>query len=456
MSRIRLEWNIESQKIDRANGEDPGAQRARRRTLLRFALLLVVLVALLGAAGVLVRQRLLDVQQQMEQLLRDTVNAEVAALRIGDVHTFLNLQHGDDANWRHEQQTRFQTYSEMKISDDLILTGTILELAIDGQRARAAVEEYINGLPYAQVWFYQRQDDGWYHARPDYEFWGESQNIESDGALVEYRDVDQAFAAAISQSVGSWWRQGCDLLQCENRSQLRVTIVTDAAERLAWNDEDRLHLHVLSPYVGRARADMPFSPEIQQALAESIAEQLVNLQTGDALATYPRDIAYLRGATLRYLTDQFLGVYSGATLLHSLAEQYGAEVLAKLVRRFEPDASMAILQHALPVAIEDAQLDWGDLIKWRLNTEAELLIRRDENAWLSLYDTSDASVQELLYARFHDNRPLNARQVVDQLVWQSSSGAPQLRVTVRAQSDSGVIEQIVLFNLVDDVWKRAS
>ena len=23
MSRIRLEWNIESQKIDRANGEDP-------------------------------------------------------------------------------------------------------------------------------------------------------------------------------------------------------------------------------------------------------------------------------------------------------------------------------------------------------------------------------------------------------------------------------------------------
>ena len=226
MSRIRLEWNIESQRIDRANGEDPLAQRARRRTFLRFLLLIVILLALIGAAGFLLRQRLLDVEKQMEQMLRDTVSAEVAALRIGDVYTFLNLQHDGDQAWRHAQQATFQRYSDMKTRDDLILTGTVLDLEIDGQRARATVEEYINGVPYAQVWFYLRQDDGWYHAPPDYGFWGEARSLEADAVVVEYRAADQRFAEAISASIGGWWRLGCDLLQCDSLPELRVSIVT--------------------------------------------------------------------------------------------------------------------------------------------------------------------------------------------------------------------------------------
>ena len=39
MSKIRFEWNIESQHIDRSDGEDPLAKRRRRRNVLRLLLL---------------------------------------------------------------------------------------------------------------------------------------------------------------------------------------------------------------------------------------------------------------------------------------------------------------------------------------------------------------------------------------------------------------------------------
>ena len=456
MSRIRLEWNIESQKVDQANGEDPQAQRARRRTFLRFLLLLALLLALIGTAGILLRQRLHDVEKQMEQLLRDTVSAEVAALRIGDANTFLNLQYDGDQAWRQAQRATFQRYSEMKTSENLILTGAVLDLEIDGRRARATVEEYINGVPYAQVWFYLRRDDGWYHAPPDYGFWGEARSIDADGVVVEYHAADQRFAEAISASIGGWWRQGCDLLACDSQPELRVSIVTDSANLLTWTDDARLRLQALSPFVGRAQAHTPFTRELQQQAADAIAERLVDLQSGNLIVAYPHDVVYLRGALIRYLTDQFLGVYSGTTLLHALAEEYGADALSKLVRQFGSDSNMSILRQVIPVSIDEARLDWSDFIIWRLNTEAELLAGRDESGWLNMYDTANESVQALLYDRFHANRPYQALEVVDQLIWHPSAGHPQLRVTLRVQSVNGVEEQIVLFNLVDGVWKRAS
>ena len=58
MSRIRLEWNIESQKIDQGNGEDFLQRRARRRNLIRFSILIAILLLLLAATGALVRKRL--------------------------------------------------------------------------------------------------------------------------------------------------------------------------------------------------------------------------------------------------------------------------------------------------------------------------------------------------------------------------------------------------------------
>lgn len=456
MSSIRLEWNIESQRIDRANGEDPLARRARRRTLLRFSILIAALLVLLAAIGALVQKRLLDVQAQMEQLLRDTVSAEVAALRIGDVFTYLNLQYGDNLEWRREQQATFRHYSDLKTRGNLILTGTVLDLEIDGQRARATVEEYVNGLPFAQVWFYLREEDGWYHAPTDYGFWGEARKTEAGATVVTYRAADQLFAEAISESIGRWWQQGCELLRCENLPDFRVSIVTDIAQDFVWTDDSRLHLQVLSPYVGRARADLPFTFTLQQRIAETLAERLVDLQTHDLRVTYPHDVVYLRQSVIRFLADQFRGVYSGTTLLHSLVDAYGADALAKLVSLFAADSNMSILRQALAESTEDAQIDWRDFVKWRLNVEAELLVQRDQRGWLSMYDTANESVQGLLYERFHDSQPSRVLDVVDQLIWQSPNSSPQLRATARVEVDTSVEQQVILFNLIDDVWKRAS
>ena len=197
---------------------------------------------------------------------------------------YLNLQHDGDQAWRHAQQATFQRYSDMKTRDDLILTGTVLDLEIDGQRARATVEEYINGVPYAQVWFYLRQDDGWYHAPPDYGFWGEARSLEADAVVVEYRSADQRFAEAISASIGGWWRLGCDLLQCDSLPELRVSIVTDSANQLTWiDDRTNAFAGAVTLHVGRARADLPFTGELQQSVAETIAERIVDLLTGDLI-----------------------------------------------------------------------------------------------------------------------------------------------------------------------------
>lgn len=125
MSRIRLEWNVESQKIDKSDSEDPQAKRARRRSVMRLIILVAMVLLVLIAAVLMVRQRLYDVQRQLEQLLRDTVSAETAALRIGDINTFLAIQHGADPSWRQQQQETFRHYGELMARHDVNLTGTI-------------------------------------------------------------------------------------------------------------------------------------------------------------------------------------------------------------------------------------------------------------------------------------------------------------------------------------------
>ena len=78
---IRLDWEIEAEQEHRQQsaGEDPEARRKRRRARLRFLLVLFVLLALIGGAVGAVALRLHQVEWETEQLLRDSVTAEVAA-----------------------------------------------------------------------------------------------------------------------------------------------------------------------------------------------------------------------------------------------------------------------------------------------------------------------------------------------------------------------------------------
>ena len=456
MGRIRLEWNIESQKTSKLDSEDPAARRARRRHMLRLMLLIGILVGTVIAGLLLARQRLLDVQNQVELLLHDTVRAEAAALRIGDLAAFLDIQRSATDEWLNTQRATYQEYTDMKAQQDLKLTGGILAVDIDGQRGRVLVEEIINGTPYAKVWFYWRYADGWHHVPPDYTFWGEEGSIESDSLRIQYREVDETFAQQLNKTITAWLDQGCDILNCGRLPPMTIDIVTDSPKAVSWSDESRLQMLMQSPYVHGARADMPFDMQLQLEAAKLLAERLIKAQTGNLAVSYPHDVFQLWQSVRSYLVEQFARIDTGAALVKSLASQYGTDKISQLVSHFTATADMSIIQQVIPAPIGQAGLDWRDFISWRLNTEDQLIANRAESEWFNLYDIAEETVRAAAYERYQANLPPQPQQIIRQTVQRGPDGTPQLRATVRTGAENTFRDHIVQFNLVNGIWKRAS
>ena len=456
MSRIRLEWNVESTKIDKSDSEDPIAKRARRRRALRLIMLIGIVLALLTSGVLVVRQRLLDVQGQLEQLLQETVRAETAAIRIGDIHTFLALQDSTSQAWRQQQQSNFREYGDIKARQDVDLTGTILDLEIDGQRGQVVVEEIINGVRFAQVWFYRNTGNGWHHVAPDFSFWGEERTLETGVVRISYFDLDERFAEAVSEAVSGWLRRGCEILGCDATPSLSIAVVNDSAQPVSWASDGTTTLQILSPLGGRISVDYPFDQNLQLLVAELLADHLINHRTNGLQIVYPHDAVYFRLSLAAYLINVFLDVDGGESLVESLALMYGEAKVAELVDHLVPAASMAVLQQIIGQPLAEANLDWRDFVKWRLNIETDLIENGAESDWLSLYDTADEDVWQMAYQRYQTKTQARVRDVLDQEIWHSPDGSPQLRVTVIAVAGETVEEQVVHFTLVDGVWKRAN
>lgn len=454
MSKIRFEWSIESQQIDRSDGKDPSLKK-RRRNALRFLILIVLLLATMGLGAIAVRQRLIDVQNHYAQLLQDTVKAEVAALRIGDLDAWLNFQSAGSEEWRSSQTALFREYEALKSAGAIELTGSIVAVKIDDTRARVLVQENINGTPYVRLWFYRRDQLGWRHIAPDIAFWGEERQYTGAGVRVNYRAVDETFAQQLIEVVTGWRTRSCSLMNCGALPILQVDIAPNAPDAAAWIDESNLHLRLRSPYVDLARADLPFDGAYRLQVSKLLADRLVMDMSGFR-AIYSHDAFFLQESALNWLSEWLVGVVADASLMHSLAQNYGEQAVAELLSVLKPTDDMSILQEALPVAIETAGLDWRDFIAWRLNTEAELIRARAENEWLRLYDTSDENVRLAAYQRFNDNVPPRAQRVIDQAIWTTNEDIIQLRATAEYESGSATAVEIVLFNLVNQVWKRAS
>lgn len=456
MSRIRFEWNVESQPVERFDFEDAQAKRRRRRNLLLLAALVLSLLAVFALGLAFVRQRVHAVETRYRQLLQDTVKAEVATLRIGDLYSFLNTQDPDDADWLAEQRRTFRRYSALKADGDIELTGDILALEIDRARARVLVQENINGLPYARLWFYQRNGAGWRHIAPDFSFWGEMSTLESAKVAVNYRAADQQFARQISAALSAWIKLGCDLLDCGNLPRLTVDIAPDAETHALWSDKLALRLRLRSPYVDIARADTPFDGRLQALVSSLLAERLVNAHSNNLMAQYPHDAVFLQRASIAWLSEKFTRLDSGALLMRSIAEKYGDDAIARALAQLAATSDMSILETAIGQLLEDAELDWRDFIEWRLTLEDELISAGRQNEWLKLYDTVDESVRLAAYERYSRGAVARDYRVIDQLIWSKPDGWPQLRATVQISGADGVNEEIVLFNLVNAVWKRAS
>ncbi|HRF98089.1 MAG TPA: hypothetical protein PLZ51_22940, partial [Aggregatilineales bacterium] len=111
---------------------------------IRLLVFLSVIIGIGIGAFIFVDQRFNQLNRQLETELRDTLIAEVTAIRIGDWDAYRKLQRSADPTWEDEQRANFQAYQDAIIrGSNIQLNGRILSLVIDDNvpRARVHVEE---------------------------------------------------------------------------------------------------------------------------------------------------------------------------------------------------------------------------------------------------------------------------------------------------------------------------
>lgn len=460
---IRLDWEIEAEKsgVHKAT-EDPALLKARRSAQVRFFITFIIILAILGGIAVLVRLRLEEADARIEQFLRDTVEAEVAALRLGNWAAFSQSQRSADPAWiETRQRSYFDQYQQLKLETDIQFTGTVRDIEIEGSRGRVLVEEIIDGVPYVQPWFYWRYEDGWRHVPPDYTFWGEPQQYDGSHVVVEYRDLDEPFAREMGVAVETWVNSTCALiLQCGDFPHLTLNVVTDETlSEARWGEDDRWRMDIPSPYLIRMRYDQPFTGKLKVDVADLLARRMFELSSADATEpAYPNDAYYLRPAVVSWLVGRFVALNTNSMLITSLAENYGSDSIGRLLRVLRPDSSMAVLAEIAGVErLDQARLDWRDFLTWRLTLENDLYSTTDEAAYVALYAPQAESIARERYAAFAPEATLPTPLVTLAVLGEGSEGTPQIEATVTyTDADGGETEGRVLFRLIDNVWKRAS
>ncbi len=453
---IQLDWEIESRQAGKSKGEDEDIKRTRRRRLIRFFLFVGILVGIASGIVYAVVNQLSAAEQQLGDLLVETVEAEVGALRIGDNATFMALQRSATNEWYLVQEQTFEDYQELKSTEDIQLIGRVLDTEIDGQRGRVLVEEIINGVPYTRVWFYWRYSDGWRHLPPDYTFWGETNTHLGQHVNVRYQAVDEPFADALSTQLDSWIAWACPALGCTDLPKINVDVLATTEDLLRWSENNTWQLLIQSPFVEGARTDLPFESEIQLDVANVLAERLVNITSNGLAPTYPTDAVYLRSAIVSWLVGRFVQMDMNSSLIDSFARTYSDAKVGELLRTLTPQSDMNVIANTIGQPVEQTNLDWTDFLTWRLQVEDELIAQRDEVNWLNLYDTRDEQVRTTAYARFNANMFPEPTEVTSVMMQSAPDGTPQLRATVIVGQEGIFREEIVLFNLVNGVWKRAS
>ncbi|MCC6615208.1 MAG: hypothetical protein IT320_17160 [Anaerolineae bacterium] len=456
---IRLDWEIESERERlQSVGEDPEAAKRRRRALRRIILFTVLLV-IIGASIVgLVMLRLQQVDEIFRQNLLDTVENEVAAVRIGDRSGFTNIQRSDSESWLQSQQQLYDDYQALKQQPNLVLSGRVLDTQIDGPRGRVLVEEIINGAQYARVWFYWRFDDGWRHVPPDYTFWGDERMLENDQLAIRYWSVDEPFAQELAASLPAWLNAGCQALNCAQIPQLVVNILPDESVQPGWLPDEPWHMRIASPFLQPVRMDAIWQPENRLAVAGLLAEQLTTTVSNGLEPIYPADAYYLRQVIASWLTKRFSGVEINTYSIDTLTARYGDDVVGRLLAQMTPEANVAVMAQAAGVpSIADLEIDWRDFLTWRLTLEQELIAARDDTHFLALYDLNDIAVRDAAFSRFEEAARGTRLLVSDVTRGVDEVGNPALFArTIVLGTDGSTREEQVVFRLVDGTWKRAS
>lgn len=464
---IRLDWEIEAEKRSYSAGEDKNLVAKRRGARLRLLVILLLFIGMIGVAVVLIRDRANEVADEEERQLLDIVDAEFAALRLGDWTSYANLQRSASPDWLSVQRAVFDEYQRLKLEGTIQLTGQVHDVVIDGQRARVEVEDIIDGVPYTRVWFYWRWPDdqnndnlpdGWRHGPPDYaDFWGDEQTYESERVLIAYRDVDDAFATQLGEDLDTWMQLGCEVLSCAQIPQVTVSVEPNDGLTLQWAVANPWQLRFPSPYLDGARSDMLFSPELQLDVAVLLAERLVTQAVLDREPTYPVDGYYLRQAVTSWLVEQFAQVDTNTLLIDSLVTNYGQQSLGQLLGALQPFTYIDVLSAVTGATLDQSNLDWRDFLSWRLTVEDELIGQGDYNNFFNLYDTRNPETVDLLNLRFNQGGVPEPKTVtLVQAVEPLPDGTPRLVATVEVGLEGQTRQETTYFHLVDNIWRRAS
>jgi hypothetical protein len=454
---VKLDWQIESERVYERVGEDPGERRRRYQKRFRLILTTLIIFGLVGLLGLLIAFRLFTVDNKLRQDLTDVVQTETAALRIGDYAGYMALQRSPSESWIKGQSALYARYQELKTTAHLQLTGNVLDVTIDSVsnsiRGRVLVEEILEGVPYQTIWFYWHySDDGWRHVPSDYTFWGDSATLTGKVSTVNYRQLDSRFAGALAARVDRWWAESCADLGCQASKKLTVNIVPSPTARIHWDTSDTLI--VPSPLASeeRTRSDVDIEPSVEDAVATLIAEHVVDAVTNNLKPVAVTDASWLRQATIEWLAASFTGRGDKTRLgfIQSIKDNYGMTALATLLHSLTADADIRIVATALGQPLEMLMLDWRAFFQWRLDVEKTLLARNDQAGVIALWDTANPAAYALMQQRMAN--PLQPTgQVQAVAIAAGADGVP--RATIQITIDGS--PQVIVFRLVDGTWKHS-
>ncbi|MBN2472066.1 MAG: hypothetical protein JXN59_15195, partial [Anaerolineae bacterium] len=375
-------------------------------------------------------------------------------LRIGDIAGYLTVQRSESDAWMLGQTDLFWQYQELKRQYDVDLTGTVLDLAIDENRARVLVEEFIGGQRYQQLWFYWRYADGWRHVPLDVDFWGEPEVASGNGYTIEYGAVDAPLVAALQPGVDRLWGQGCDWLGCATPlPALTIRVLPDPAVEVSWSPDEPDVLRVASPLVDRMLAETPLLPAAERQIGALLAERVRLHATPGGPPVPGTDAAFIYGALDDWLIGRFLadGGVPGSTFIASLVEAYGERAPGLLAAGVGPDAAISSLALIFATPLEDLRADWREFFQWRLALEPYWLAQGNAPAVLALYDDlAQNEAQRLISTPGAASVP--ALTVLRVVTGPGSDGAPRAWAVVQYPDGS---EGPITFRLVDGIWRRS-
>lgn len=406
MGGIKLDWHVESEQSQTRATEDPAARQRRLHAWRQFLAILAALAIVVGAVVAAILWRLNDIENRIHRDLLDTVDAEITALRIGDLAGFMAIQRSASDAFMLEQSRKYEEYQALKQAGRIQLTGTVIDATIDNQRARVVIEEILDGVPQHVVWFYWRYEDGddsrsgWRRVPDDLTFWGDSNEIAAGAGSVTYHALDEPLARALAERLPAWWGRGCALLSCADVPPVpHIDIVAARPAAVEWASPDGWTLRVTSPLVGRARADVPLPPDLARSIAQQLAARLVRYSTGSTALSAHNDAAWLYDEYARWMAHHMMSQTPSPEqggFIESLIAAYGpgapGTVLSALRSTPTLDGVLTALT-GIPLAQLSAdQLDdlaWGSFFQWRLALEPRLLSESHGEAFIGLYDLGD-------------------------------------------------------------------